>query len=174
VLEALGNVGDFIGGIAVVVTLIYLAVQVRQNTNALRTASRQAIASGYRETNRLKLDPKVGAAWSRGVSAFPDLPFDERHLFSTVMTDEALFFQGAFALHESGQLDDSTYLAYLAWFSSIIVTPGGRFWWETTGRPIFTPGMIVAVDERVAQGKLVDIRGLPGLGVDAPSAGDRS
>lgn len=56
-LEALGNLGDFIGGIAVVATLLYLAVQVRQNTVALRTASRQQIVAGFREYNRLLLQP---------------------------------------------------------------------------------------------------------------------
>ena len=52
-LEALGNLGDFIGGIAVVVTLLYLALQVRHNTRAMQTASRQAIVSGFRDYNRL-------------------------------------------------------------------------------------------------------------------------
>jgi len=28
-IEALGNIGDFVGGIGVVVTLLYLAVQIR-------------------------------------------------------------------------------------------------------------------------------------------------
>jgi hypothetical protein len=32
VLEDLGNLGDFLGGIAVIATLIYLAIQIRQNT----------------------------------------------------------------------------------------------------------------------------------------------
>ena len=31
-LEALGNLGDFVGGVAVIVTLLYLASQIRQNT----------------------------------------------------------------------------------------------------------------------------------------------
>ena len=34
--QLLGNYGEFVGAIAVVVTLIYLATQIRQNTNALR------------------------------------------------------------------------------------------------------------------------------------------
>jgi hypothetical protein len=34
VIEDLGNIGDFLGGIAVVVTLIYVATQIRQNTNS--------------------------------------------------------------------------------------------------------------------------------------------
>jgi len=45
-LDALGNLGDFVGGVAVVVTLIYLATQVRQNTQqiALNTAAVKAAA----------------------------------------------------------------------------------------------------------------------------------
>ena len=37
--QLLGNFGEFFGAIAVVVTLIYLAGQLRQNTKALRSAS---------------------------------------------------------------------------------------------------------------------------------------
>ena len=51
-VESLGNLGDFIGGIGVIITLIYLATQVRQNTAALRAASRQAIVAGMRDHSR--------------------------------------------------------------------------------------------------------------------------
>ena len=37
-LQDLGGLGEFIGAVAVVVSLIYLAVQVRQNTGALNSA----------------------------------------------------------------------------------------------------------------------------------------
>ena len=56
ILEALGNLGDFVGGVAVVVTLIYLAVQIRQNSRQmeLNTASVQAAAyQAQLETTRL-------------------------------------------------------------------------------------------------------------------------
>ena len=35
-LESLGNVGEFLGGLAVIVTLTYLAFQVRQGTKTPR------------------------------------------------------------------------------------------------------------------------------------------
>lgn len=165
-LEALGNLGDFIGGIAVVVTLVYLALQIRHNTSALQTASRQAISAGYRESNRLRLDPEVGASWVKGLRSFPDLPFADSHRFSTVLIDEALFFQGAFTLYASGQLDDITYEAYRDWFASVVATPGGAFWWETTGRPIYTDDMVAAVDERLAKGGLHKLEELPGFQLD--------
>ena len=41
-LEALGNIGDFVGGIAVILTLIYLAVQIRDNTRSTRLAAMQS------------------------------------------------------------------------------------------------------------------------------------
>lgn len=38
-LEALGNLGEFIGAVGVVVSLVYLALQLRQNTSSVRAAS---------------------------------------------------------------------------------------------------------------------------------------
>ncbi|MEP1472162.1 MAG: hypothetical protein ABJK25_14410 [Halieaceae bacterium] len=35
-LEDLGNIGDFLGGVGVVATLLYLAFQIRQNTRQLK------------------------------------------------------------------------------------------------------------------------------------------
>jgi len=40
-LEDLGNVGDFVAAIATIVTLIYLAIQIRQNTAAVRSSTHQ-------------------------------------------------------------------------------------------------------------------------------------
>ena len=38
-LSELGDLGDFLGGIGVIVTLVYLAIQIRRNTQAVRSAS---------------------------------------------------------------------------------------------------------------------------------------
>ncbi len=44
-IENLGNIGDFIGGVGVFATLVYLATQVRLNTSSHRLASIQQIIS---------------------------------------------------------------------------------------------------------------------------------
>ena len=162
-LEALGNIGDFVGGVAVIVTLIYLAMQIRQNTAALHAASRQEIASGFRDLNRFFLDPEVLEAYSKGLRKYPDMPFKQLGRFTTIITDHALFLQGALALYESGQLEKETFEAYLKFFACHIVTPGGAAWWEGIGRPFFVGGMVGVVDRRLAQGGLPDITQLPFL-----------
>jgi len=42
-LGDLPNLGQIIGAIAVVVSLIYVALQIRQNTNAVRAATSQSV-----------------------------------------------------------------------------------------------------------------------------------
>ena len=43
----LGALGEFVGAIAVVATLVYLAVQIRQNTRAMEETKRLALAQTY-------------------------------------------------------------------------------------------------------------------------------
>jgi hypothetical protein len=171
ILEALGNLGDFIGGIAIVVTLIYLALQVRQNTAALRTASRQEIVSGFRDFVRSYFNPAAARAYAKGAQANPNMTFEERNLFGIMMTDHATFFQGAFALHESGQLEEETYRAYLEWFAIQVSTPGGSAWWDEVGRSFLAPRrMIDAIEARLARGQVPDISGTFLLRLDESSA----
>jgi len=154
-LEALGSLGDFVGGIGVVATLVYLAVQVRQNTAALRTASRQAIVAGMRDHVRLALEPG-GDSFGRSVQAYPDVSPDDSRYYTTRMNDLLLFFQGAHALHEAGTLEDETYEKYLDFVAASFSTPGGSHFWQQV-RGIFTPRMATALDARIKRGGLVDL-----------------
>ena len=43
----LGALGEFVGAIAVVLTLAYLAIQIRQNTHAMEEGKRAALAQTY-------------------------------------------------------------------------------------------------------------------------------
>ncbi len=45
--QLLGNFGEFVGAIAVVVTLIYLAAQIRQNTRSLDESRRVALVQTH-------------------------------------------------------------------------------------------------------------------------------
>jgi hypothetical protein len=51
--ELLGNYGEFLGAIAVVVTLVYLAGQLKQNTNALRSTVYTSYVQNANDFNHL-------------------------------------------------------------------------------------------------------------------------
>ena len=47
--EAIGALSEFVGAIAVVITLVYLAIQIRQNTRAIRLDTGHDITEEYRD-----------------------------------------------------------------------------------------------------------------------------
>ncbi|HSD70088.1 MAG TPA: hypothetical protein VLB07_11070 [Woeseiaceae bacterium] len=61
-IETLGSIGDFAGGVGVIVTLIYLAIQIRQNTQQLDHNSELVQASAELETARLLAEFHASAA----------------------------------------------------------------------------------------------------------------
>jgi hypothetical protein len=156
ILEALGNLGDFIGGLAIIVTLLYLAAQVRQSTTSVRAANRFGVASEWRAHNRLSIDPVVSRTYARGLREYPEMPFEERSIFGTLLADHVVLWQGIFALHEEGQIDDATYEAYLTFFACQVATPGGSAWWAEVSSVVLQAS-IAPVNARIATGELPDI-----------------
>lgn len=68
-----GAIAELIGAAAVLVTLVYLAIQTRMNTKALRAQTHQQIAEARRENLKLFLDhpdlyEAVVKSWTSGVS----------------------------------------------------------------------------------------------------------
>jgi len=150
-LDALGDIGDFVGGIAVLITLAYLAMQVRQHTAALRTASRQDLSSAYRTHNEHFLDPRVSEVYAIGLRDYPDLTPPQKRSFTHAINDHALFLQNAHALYESGALGIENYSPYLTWFALAVATPGGSAWWHET-KGFYNAALVESVDARLADG----------------------
>jgi len=62
-LDDLANLGEIVGAIAVLITLIYLAIQIRQSSAATRAQTRQALAdSQINYLNSRAMDPFLRAA----------------------------------------------------------------------------------------------------------------
>jgi NAD(P)-dependent dehydrogenase (short-subunit alcohol dehydrogenase family) len=51
VLETLGNLGDFLGGLGVITTLVYVSFQIRQNSRLVDQSMMLAQAQALRESN---------------------------------------------------------------------------------------------------------------------------
>lgn len=164
-LDALGDIGDFLGGIAVVISLVYLGIQVRQNTRAVRASGRRDVVDSFRTINRLLIDPSVARTFSNGLASFPNLPFEERSRFNALMNEHTLFFQSAFALYESGQLEAETYFAYREWVAVTLASPGGSTWWDDA-RAVYAKRVVEAIDERVRRGGLPNIFEFDGYRLD--------
>ena len=156
-LQDLGSLGEFFAAFATIITLIYLARQLHMNTKATQATNRHEITRDYARFSEQLYDAKLSKAWQVGLQSYPDMEIDDANRFAHLFSYQALMFQGVFAQYDNGQIDEGTYLAYLNFFSTLAVSPGGSIWWEQSARPIFVPKMVAAVDEHVAKGEYPEL-----------------
>ena len=72
-LQALANLSQILGGVAVVISLVYLAIQVRQGTRAQRTENyARALDRVATMQALLSQDGDLSKVFSRGVVAVVD------------------------------------------------------------------------------------------------------
>ena len=76
--QLLGNFGEFIGAIAVVVTLAYLATQIRQNTIAQQNSSSLETTRSFTDWFSVVMtDPELVRIFSAGFEEDPETLADE-------------------------------------------------------------------------------------------------
>ena len=81
--EAIGAVGEMLGAIGVIVTLGYLAVQIRQNTRSVRASSYHAVVTNLSNLAAdMGRDAPVADLFVRGVSDLQALSPTEQGQFA--------------------------------------------------------------------------------------------
>ena len=129
-LQDLGNIGEFVAAIGVVVSLVYLAVQIRQNTRSVRASSYQAAVSSISDWSReVSLDSNAPRIFSVGTTDPDQLNDNERlQLFfqfvSLFRNYENLFYQ-----HRQGMIEDSAWAGWAYHMARTYWSPGVQVWW---------------------------------------------
>lgn len=132
-LDALGNIGDFVGGIAVIITLIYLAVQIRQNTRSTRLASMQSAMLAAQNVGILPAQNRELARVVRvGLTTPEELDDDEFQQFRYFLMSMLRVHEDMFVQHRAGVVDDETWLARASSLRTIFSMPGGRRVWDSS------------------------------------------
>jgi hypothetical protein len=124
-IEQLGALGEVISAFAVVVTLWYLAVQIRQNTHAMEESKRLALAQTYQMRADALQEMLVHAADSQfigplitkltqlgypeDVSALDQLSADERGRFRQWQIAQQTHWDNMYFQYQQGYLDEEYY-----------------------------------------------------------------
>ena len=136
-LEALGNLGDFIGGIAVLLTLVYLAVQVRNNSQLVRQNSDLLRARTFREsqtahseaTSLLANNRELADIYHRGTNDPTSLTPVERERFAWFYAMFLANFQASYYQMERGLLDPELWESEIQNLKTMLANPGGANVW---------------------------------------------
>jgi hypothetical protein len=112
-LEDLGNIGEFVAAVGVVVSLIYLAIQIRQNTTQMRqntiavgnASYHQALEQGWLVNVKIAEDPEIARIMREGFRDLGELNDDERMRCLALMQNAMFAFENLMRLREQGLID---------------------------------------------------------------------
>jgi hypothetical protein len=138
-IEELGSLGEVVGAVAVIVTLFYLARQVRDNSAHVRAAA-------IIEINRLineGFDPIYGnpdylEVWFRGLESRTDLSDFDRNLFDLFMARIMNSYTTVLTQTRKGTIDPEDFVRYLGVYRGIAQSAGGQHWLNDIGMQLIS------------------------------------
>ena len=119
-IQDYGSIGEIVGAIATVATLLYLAVQIRQNGKLVAASVADASRDAQNEVPRiLAASDEAARIWRIGLEARSELTPEEVHRFNSLVY---LAFSSVHQQFRHGlNLEEET--------SYLLAFPGVQKWW---------------------------------------------
>jgi hypothetical protein len=132
-IQELGSIGEFVAAIATLLTLVYLALQIRQNTTTVRAGTSAAISESLaRVTEVLGSDPRAGQAYLKGLLGDASLDAETRLQFASLFSSYLRRVENAFYQHARGFVDPDHWETTARTLSVTMRFPGARRQWEAS------------------------------------------
>ena len=147
--DAIGAVAELLSGAIVVVTLAYLAMQIRNAERATRIASvAQTAEATDRWLSGIVGDADLCSLYHRGMREYSELSGTERQRFRLLVVQFLRSVEGAWVQRELGMLSDEQWHGYHATTSLILGSPGGQ---AALARlePFFTEKFLLVLQDMV-------------------------
>ena len=133
-LQEVASIAEIAGGFAVVISLIYVGLQVRQNTAAVRSATAQAVHDNYAAWYlNLSNDPALNDLVIKGLKDYASLDQTEKARFIDTFMAFSSYGQNAFYQWKQGTLSPQLWVGWEALIMNLVGTPGGREFWRERG-----------------------------------------
>lgn len=148
-LTDLASIATVISSIAVLASLLYLSLQIRQNTLTHRAAALEGRRAVGREQLLLALNPATAAIILRGHTGDKSMTEVERYQYLAYVTAFFVGLDEAFWLHEQGVLDEHTFHSQSLVLDGYLAQRGGRTVWHNW-KPRASPAFRTFVEGRIA------------------------
>ena len=154
--EMLAAIGQLAAVVIGIPSLVYLAIQIREQTKERRNAAISQMAASWGElTKSLNDSAEFAAIYLRGLQSFNELDSVAKLRFSVYMGRSLRNVEGMYFYRQDGILGDSLWGEMERVMSDVLANPGTRQWWETR-KHWYTDEFAAVVDQilsKAAQSK---------------------
>ncbi len=155
-LTSIGAVAQIVGTAAIIVSLFYLAMQIRHNVQAVRSATYQSIVSHISTVGRLFIDdPELGTLFAKSPEEMSELSPHEQGRFSGAVGFIFRHYDSVYYHYLSGALEEDQWEGFRHRLTEFLTIPAVAHWWPQA-RGAFSKKFATYVDaelERLAQDK---------------------
>ncbi len=132
-LQDWGALGELIGGTAIIVTLVYLAVQTRQAARVSAAHAPQWISDGYRSWFlSLRSDPNFVRLVRFAVHHWDKMSNNDKTRVHSFWAEMIVHLDAVLTLRKQGLMGEEHARAWADNTLGLITTPGGEVWWLST------------------------------------------
>ena len=128
--DALGAIGEIIGAVAVVLSLLYVARQVRDGSKQIRLNTTSNLMALTQDSFApIYLSQANQDIWHSGLDSPEVLNASQFRQFVTYMDRAFYAYQLLVTQFEAGVIEDDVFNMQGAYFEYLYKTPGGQKWW---------------------------------------------
>jgi hypothetical protein len=138
---------QILANLGVIAGIAFLALELRQNNELLRSSSRQALLD--HDLSLVESGMPYAELWERASKPEP-LSFADQYRFSLQMIAEMRSREYEFFQYKAGLLDEDVWFSYRAILRVTLGDERGRKWWNTVGADQFDPGFRRMVNDYIA------------------------
>ena len=128
-IQDLGSIGELVAAIATVMTLAYLALQIRQNTRSVLSATELELMAAWNHLHVIRSqDPQLNEILVRGLVGSEPLNEIEASRFASLCFSQMNLYQATYHQYRRGVLAQELWDARERSLSRILRLPGLRVW----------------------------------------------
>lgn len=142
----LADFSEIISSVAILITLIYLTIEINQNTNALNAQSRETVLVAAQEELRIFMEnPQLG----QNLSSTSPLTTEEQIELDAILTIVLRTREFSWLQYQDGTIDKLQWETEYAVLLAILDAQRTRQWWGVMGRHVFGQNFVSFIDQTI-------------------------
>jgi hypothetical protein len=129
--EAVNAIAQLVSSIGVIVSLLYLALQVHRSTRITKLAAQDAATTALRDVTRpFAENPEVGTIWRKGLENLDTLNADEKARFFHVAFQFLKAMETIHFHYIYGLMEEQVWRGWRNLYGHYLDSPGLNYYWK--------------------------------------------
>jgi hypothetical protein len=130
--EMINAVAQLLGAVGVIISIIYLAAQIRNQNKESQRAAMNLLTTHWSDLNRTLVEnPELAMIWLRGLRSFDELDGSSKVRFAAHLGRFLRFADNLYLAVLDGTLDQRLWRGYERTLADTVAYPGFQTWWPT-------------------------------------------